>query len=413
MFQSYRNAAAAVAALALATATGCGPGPQTHLEGPSFQRVMQEKPRVMWVAAHPDDESMGGGMLSQACVRYGASCHFLVFNRGRGGECWRPDGCKPDLGTVRNQELTKAARLYRATLEHYDFFNAPLPVESFPSRQELEKKWMTEGDPAGLVARAIRRFRPDVIITLDAYRGFTGHPEHQAAARFALRGIRLAADPECDNPLVAGEPPHRVRWVYETQNKYWFANLVGDGYDPMPYHEELDADVRCDSDRHGDDRSCRKVQLEHTRVHLSQDGDMATIRGAHRFMGSAYLRRIDPFGEEASELITEILEAEKELGSKARSDSPTEAPATPPAAPAAPLPDPSNPPPATEPPSTEPPSSEPTPEEPSPPQPPPAGPTAIDLPPVDLPPNQPAANETPVPASPDPTEKPSDQGDDR
>lgn len=287
-------------------ASGCGPGPKVAVPGLSFDEMLAERPRILWVAAHPDDESMAAGVLARACLKHRARCHFLVFNRGRGGECCIPDGCQPDLGTVRHREMTRAARLYRATLEHYDFFNAPLPVESFPTRAELERKWMAEGDPVGLVARAIRRFRPDLMITLDPYRGTTGHPEHRAAGRFALAGALLAADGGADEGLVAGEPPHRIRWAVHALNKYWIMAAVGLANDPKPYTAALDSDEPCLVDRQGEPRSCIDVGAANTLVHRSQDGDMSSIRAGAKFFGTAYVRVLDPFGPEARALAASI-----------------------------------------------------------------------------------------------------------
>jgi LmbE family N-acetylglucosaminyl deacetylase len=292
--------------VAVLLACGCGPGAKVPVQGPPFDELLAQKPRILWVAAHPDDESMAAGVLARACLKHGASCHFLVFNRGRGGECCILDGCHPDLATVRHHEMQRAARLYGATLEHYDFFNAALPVESFPTRPELERKWMAEGDPAGLVARAIRRFKPDLMISLDPYRGTTGHPEHRAAGRFALAGAQLAAADDSDNTFVAGEPPHRIRWAVHAMNKYWIMAAVGLAHDPKPYSAELDSDEQCLVDRQGAAQSCIDVGAANTLVHRSQDGDMASIRSGAKFLGTAYVRLLDPFGSEANELVASI-----------------------------------------------------------------------------------------------------------
>ena len=165
---------------------------------------------------------------------------------------------------------------------------------------------MQQGDPIGLVARTIRRFRPDIVVTLDAYRGTTGHPEHQASARFAIAGIRMAADPKATDRLVRGLPPFRVSYLYEVNNKYGVMKLVGNAYDPKPYNEAVDSLTTCMHDDEGHPKSCRDVALDNTRVHRSQDCDMGRVRGGRPYWTKTYLRRIDPFGAEADQLLREI-----------------------------------------------------------------------------------------------------------
>ena len=71
----------------LLAVTGCA-GARLPVAGePSIEEVLHANARVLWVAAHPDDEALAGSVLAHACVGLGAPCHFLVFNHGDGGEC--------------------------------------------------------------------------------------------------------------------------------------------------------------------------------------------------------------------------------------------------------------------------------------------------------------------------------------
>ena len=295
---------AAPAAIVLAL-VGCA-APQAVSPTWDPEATLAARPRVLWIAAHGDDEALTGGLLAKACVHDRLPCHFLVMNRDAGAECALEDGCKPKITEVRHREMVHATRLYEATLEQYDFFNAPLPVESFPTRQKLEQIWMKEGDPAGLIARSVRRFRPDVVVTLDPYHGFTDHPEHGATARFALAGIRLAAASQGESSLFRDEPAHRVGTVWQVQNKYWFMKLSGDAPDPMPFDATFDPLQPCDVTREGRARSCRDVRDDASNMHRSQASDMGGVRAVAAFWSEVYLRRMDPFGSEASTLVAEL-----------------------------------------------------------------------------------------------------------
>ncbi len=140
--------------------------------------LLESRPRVLWVGAHPDDESFAGAVLAKASLRCGCPLHFLVLTRGEGGEFPKHLRDGRELGEVRTGELNEVARLYRATLEIEPWFNASLPVNSFPYRHELAARWTGDAgqDPALRVARTIREFRPDVVITFAPEHGARSPP---------------------------------------------------------------------------------------------------------------------------------------------------------------------------------------------------------------------------------------------
>ena len=280
-------ALAITAALAL-TILSCASAPAPKAPSDSVDDILARGARVMWVAAHPDDEALVGAILARASLWYGDPLYFLVLTRGEGGECCRPEGCLPDLPTVRAAELRDVAARYHAELQHEAFWNAPLPVESFPPRHEIAKHWKAQKDPALVVAAAIRRFKPDVVFTFDPDRGFTGHPEHQLASRFATAGVRLAADGAAQ---VEGLAPHRVAHVFYGLNAYWPSRLFGIA-DPAAVTDVFDATLPCVGGRR-----CIDVMAEHSRAHRSQANDMGTARTVARWLTRVYLRRVDPFTE--------------------------------------------------------------------------------------------------------------------
>jgi LmbE family N-acetylglucosaminyl deacetylase len=259
------------------------------VQGRLESAIGEESARVMWVGAHPDDETLASPVLARACIGLGRPCYFFVFNHGDGGRCPLKLGCNPSLAAVRGRELARVAQAYRAELEHHWFFNAPLPEESFPPRAAIAQIWRKREDPGALVARAIRRFRPTVLLTFDPDRGFTGHPEHQLASRFAMEAVKRAADP---NAQSLGGEPHRVQNVYHVLNHYWMTRLTG-GSDPAEPTETFDTHAACGPPR----RTCLDVALELTKLHKTQIRDMGLVRSLRPQMGLLYLRRVDPFTE--------------------------------------------------------------------------------------------------------------------
>jgi LmbE family N-acetylglucosaminyl deacetylase len=262
--------------------------PAARSAASSADRLIEQGARVMWVAPHPDDESMVGPILAKAGPKQRNPLYFLVLTHGDGGECAAPEGCRPDLGTTRGREMRKVAELYGATLQHEHYWNAPLPGSSFPKRHLIAQKWVDEhGDPTVLIAKAVRDFKPDLLLTFCPLVGFTGHPEHQAGSRFATAAVRLAADRTAKLP---GEP-FRVANVYFGINHYWLYRMFGGG-DPLPYTETFNVRQPCLGGK-----SCAQIAAEYTLPHRSQKNDMEAVRRISPHLDVAYLRRTDPFTE--------------------------------------------------------------------------------------------------------------------
>lgn len=266
---------------------GAGPARRRHNATP-LDQLLEGAPRVLWVGAHPDDESFAGALLAKASLRCHCPLHFLVLTRGEGGECCLPSGPVEDLGAVRAREIARVAELYNATLEVEAFFNAPIPVESFPYRHELARRWAELKDPTAVVAKTIREFRPDIVVTFAPDFGSTGHPEHQLASRFTTAGIRLAAETTAELP---GEV-HRVTNCYYVLNKYWFTRITGMGWDPLPWSEAFPVRQACAAGL-----SCADFMAENSRPHLTQAADMGMMRLVAHSIHNLYLFRTDPLFE--------------------------------------------------------------------------------------------------------------------
>ena len=242
----------------------------------------------MWVAAHPDDEALVGAIMAKSSLLLNNPLYFLIFTHGDGGECCLPEGCKPDVKTIRAREMKRAAALYHAELEHHALFNASLPVESFPKRHEIARIWADQAAPDRICANAIRRFKPDILLTFDPFHGFTGHPEHQITSRFATAGVRLAADQRETMDALA---PHRVDSVYYGLNRLLPSVLAGSA-DPEPVTEIWDATQPCIGNK-----TCIEKMAEFSFAHRTQTNDMIMVRMLSRWITRIHLRKTDPFKE--------------------------------------------------------------------------------------------------------------------
>ena len=279
------------AAAAFPTLSSCAVAPVRPDGSPEpvpIDDFLKQGPRVMWVAPHPDDECFPGSLLARSSIYYGNPLAMIILTHGEGGECYLKTGCNPDLATVRGLEMEKVARMYRAVLVHEHFFNVPLPVSSFPKRHEIFGIWKKHKDPVRFVADAVRRFRPDLLITFDPHNGATGHPEHQLTSRIATAAVRMAADEKADLDRVLRKP-HKVERAYYLLNRHWLFKLLFRA-DPGPVTETFDAGLPC---KYG--MNCLDFMCQATLFHRTQYNDMHSVRSNRGAFSELNLRQVDPF----------------------------------------------------------------------------------------------------------------------
>lgn len=245
-----------------------------------FDQRLQSKPRVLWVCAHPDDEFLTGALLVRARLFHGCAVHIVVMTSGEGGSNAID---ADDLPATRRAEMNAVAEQIGATVEIHSFYNAPLPVSSFPARHELYAKWQDEGDPEGTIREAITRFEPDLILTFEPTYGATDHPEHQLTSRLTTAAVQLAGS-EAE--------------VFYALRRHWLFRLMKQA-DPGPVDEWFDGNLPpapADVD-HGafTARGTSQAYLvELTRLHATQAADLEPFRKFSSLFQRLGLRQADP-----------------------------------------------------------------------------------------------------------------------
>jgi LmbE family N-acetylglucosaminyl deacetylase len=197
--------------------------------------------RVMFVAAHPDDpEFLAGGTIAQM-VKDGRAVTYVVVTNGNKGS-GDPSMTSEKLVPIRAEEQRRAAEALG--VEHVEF----LGYED----GELENTRDVRRD----VTRQIRRWRPDLIITLNPRRTYDyfphWHRDHRTTARVVMDCVfPLARDRLAFPELLPEYEPHKVREVYVIQ---WA-------------EPPLVVDITATMDR----------KLEAIRCHTSQVGDVTAV----------------------------------------------------------------------------------------------------------------------------------------
>jgi LmbE family N-acetylglucosaminyl deacetylase len=192
--------------------------------------------RVLYVAAHPDDENTNllAYLQNNALVRTA----YLSMTRGDGGQNLIGAEQGPELGLIRTQELLAARRLDGAE----QFFTRARDFGFSKSPEETMRIWGRQEVLADVVA-VIRRFRPDVIITRFSPEHGDTHGHHTASALLAVEAFRAAADPKFHaEQLVDGVAPWQARRLLWNKSSWnlkpgedlsAFAKLDVGGFNPL------------------------------------------------------------------------------------------------------------------------------------------------------------------------------------
>ncbi|MBW8773465.1 MAG: PIG-L family deacetylase [Gemmatimonadetes bacterium] len=151
-------------------------------------QMLGHNKRVLMIGAHPDDEDTQ--LLVLLTRREGAEAAYLSLNRGEGGQNLIGPELGEALGILRTEELMAARNVDGAQ----QFFTR---AYDFGFSKTLDDTWAHWPKDSVLkdVVRIVRRFRPQVIVSVFSGTPRAGHGQHQAAGWAAQEAYRAAADP--------------------------------------------------------------------------------------------------------------------------------------------------------------------------------------------------------------------------
>jgi len=150
-------------------------------------KTLKNLPKVLYLAAHPDDENTG--LLSWLINDKNVETGYLSLTRGDGGQNLLGTEQGAALGLIRTNELLEARKLDGAQ----QFFTRAIDFGFSKNTTDTFKQWDEESIIADVVW-VIRKFRPDVIICRFPPTAAAGHGQHAASAVVAEKAFKLAGD---------------------------------------------------------------------------------------------------------------------------------------------------------------------------------------------------------------------------
>jgi LmbE family N-acetylglucosaminyl deacetylase len=161
------------------------------------------------VAAHPDDAEFGAAGTVARWTREGKTVVYVLCTNGEKGTGDRR--VSPDwLAGVREQEQLAAADVLgvrEVTFLRY-------PDQGLEDTAEFRKD----------IVRAIRKYRPAIVVTSDPYRRYFWHRDHRITGQVVLDAVFPFARDHLAYPdlLEEGLEPHKVKeilfWATEDVN---------------------------------------------------------------------------------------------------------------------------------------------------------------------------------------------------
>jgi LmbE family N-acetylglucosaminyl deacetylase len=231
-----------------------------------FQNLQKLKvqARVLYLAAHPDDENTR--FIAYCANEKLTTTAYMSLTRGDGGQNLIGPELREELGLIRTQELIMA----RSVDGGQQFFSRANDFGYSKNPEETFQIWDREKVLGDLVY-VIRAFQPDIIVCRFPTDGRGGHGHHTASAILGEEAFDLAADanayPEQLKTVKIWQP---TRLVTNT-GRWWNDSISGD--DPNVVVENIGAYSAMLG------TSCNEIAALSRTMHKSQGFGSTGVRG--------------------------------------------------------------------------------------------------------------------------------------
>ena len=223
--------------------------------------------KVLYVAAHPDDENTR--LITYLSNEKKYQTAYLSLTRGDGGQNLIGKDLKENLGLIRTQELLEARKIDGGI----QFFTSAIDFGYSKNSKESLEFWNEDQILYELVW-IIRKFKPDVIITrFNEVSGIT-HGHHTASSILANKAFRISGNPDIF--------PDQLEFLESWKAKRIFWNTSTRFFDLSKYSDDeiLKIDVGIYNNILG--KSYNEISSESRSMHKSQGFGSLKRRGSEK-----------------------------------------------------------------------------------------------------------------------------------
>lgn len=224
---------------------------------------LQTTASALHTGAHPDDED--SALIARLARGEHARVAYLSASRGEGGQnVIGPELFEP-LGVIRTEELLQARKLDGGD----QLFTRVFEYGFTKTRQEAADKWGERATLADMV-RAIRAYRPLVVLSRFSGTPADGHGHHQLVGHLTPLAFRAAGDPQqFPEHMAEGLRPWQPLKLY-----------VGAGFSQTNEADASVLRVNTGEYNHLLGRTYYEIAAEGRSQHKSQEMGSLELRGA-------------------------------------------------------------------------------------------------------------------------------------
>lgn len=177
--------------------------------------------RVLYVAAHPDDENTR--FIAYCANQKQFETGYFSFTRGDGGQNLIGSELREGLGIIRTQELLQARKVDGGI----QFFSRANDFGYSKNPEETFRIW-NEKEVLGDLVYVMRSFQPDVIVCRFPMDGRGGHGHHTASAILALKAFNMANNPEAYPEQLKEVGLWQPKRIVTNTGRWWNNSISAD-----------------------------------------------------------------------------------------------------------------------------------------------------------------------------------------
>ncbi|MBS7610986.1 PIG-L family deacetylase [Candidatus Bathyarchaeota archaeon] len=166
---------------------------------PNLENVFEKCNTVLSIQPHPDDTDIAAGGTIAKLARNSCQVIYVTVTDGGAGTSVRNLSWE-SVASIRRREQESAAKILRVSeLIWLNYRDSELEPT-----MELRSRLIT----------LIRRFKPDIVLTVDPWLRYEAHPDHRATGIAVSEAFLLSGFPNVNHvDLVNGLEPHSPKFI--------------------------------------------------------------------------------------------------------------------------------------------------------------------------------------------------------